>query len=261
LNTITGVGHLHTDRKDVRTQVRTPRFLPPITATIIDKTNILHTNMYVYSQLNYLQNVTATLGMSADFFEGVFVDHQQVNPKLGVTWTPFPRTTLRAAAFRALKRSVISDQTIEPTQVAGFNQFFDDVDGTDSWRYGIGVDQKFSANVYAGTEFSKRDLEGVPFLQITSAGEAVREVDWKEYFGRAYLYWTPHAWLAVSTEYQFERFERAKEFGLGIREVDTHRVPLGVSFFHPSRGVTDFGSLTPLFVTSSRNVGVSSQLA
>jgi outer membrane receptor for ferrienterochelin and colicin len=59
-------------------------------------------------------------------------------------------------------------------------------------------------------------------------------VDWKEYFGRAYFYWTAHPWLAVSTEYQFERFERDKEFGLGIKDVDTHRVPLGVNFFHPS---------------------------
>ena len=48
--------------------------------------------------------------------------------------------------------------------------------------------------------------------------------DWDEYLGaRAYLYWTPHPWLAASVEYQFERFERGRVFGAGtgIEEVNT----------------------------------------
>ena len=79
-----------------------------------------------------------------------------------------------------MKRNLISDQTIEPTQVAGFNQFFDDAEGTDTWRYGIAVDQKFSAHVYAGTEFSKRDLK-VPFSVTTAGITETRKVDWDEY--------------------------------------------------------------------------------
>jgi hypothetical protein len=43
-----------------------------------------------------------------------------------------PGTTLRAAAFRVLKRTLITDQTLEPTQVAGFNQFFDDANLTEA---------------------------------------------------------------------------------------------------------------------------------
>ena len=53
-------------------------------------------------------------------------DTNQFNPKFGIIWNPFPGTTVRAAAFRVLKRTLITDQTLEPTQVAGFNQFFDD---------------------------------------------------------------------------------------------------------------------------------------
>ena len=65
---------------------------------------------------------------SGDFFNGdsdAEDDTDQFNPKFGVTWNPFTNTTLRAAAFRTLKRTLITDQTLEPTQVAGFNQFFD----------------------------------------------------------------------------------------------------------------------------------------
>jgi TonB dependent receptor len=63
----------------------------------------------------------------------------------------------------------------------------------------------------------------------------VREADLKELLGRAYVYWTPHPWLALSPEYQFERFKRVAEF-IGPEEilrVDTHRLSFGINFFHP----------------------------
>ena len=57
-----------------------------------------------------------------------------------------------------------------------------------------------------------------------------------EYLGRAYLFWTPHEWLALSAEYQYERFERDPESPgeEAIAEVETHRFPLGISYFHTS---------------------------
>jgi hypothetical protein len=198
---------------------------------VADTRNVHHTNLYVYSSLNYVKWATVTVGMSADFFKGATVDRDQANPKVGVTLRPLPNTTLRAAVFRTLKRSLISDQTIEPTQVAGFNQFFDDYEGTNAWRYGVGIDQRFSPTLYAGAELSKRDMK-VPLLDAVTG--MTQKDDWKEYLARAYMYWTPHAWLALSGEYQYERFHRRRVFEAGIKEVDTHRLPFGVSFFHPS---------------------------
>ena len=64
----------------------------------------------------------------------------------------------------------------------------------------------------AGVEFSKRDLK-VPFKRISSsAPPETREVDWKDYLGRAYIDWTPHPWLATSAELLYERFDRDPEF-------------------------------------------------
>ena len=40
--------------------------------------------------------------------------------------------------------------------------------------------------------------------------------------------------MALSAEYVFERFERDEDSGFGFTELDTHRVPLGSAFFHPS---------------------------
>lgn len=226
-NLIGGIGYFNSD---LRTVIN---FFPFFSDT---EENLLHhTNPYVYSQIDYPKNVTWTLGGSGDFFEGVPVDRNQFNPKLGLTWNPLPATTLRAAVFRVLKRSLILNQTLEPTQVAGFNQFFDDGPGTESWRYGIAIDQKLPAHIYAGAEFSKRDLN-VPFEKIVGPIRQIQEADWEEHLGRSYLYWTPRVWLALSTEYQHERFERPLD-ATGpelITELSTHRLPVEVSFFHPS---------------------------
>jgi outer membrane receptor protein involved in Fe transport len=150
-------------------------------------------------------------------------------------WNPFPGTTLRAAVFRTLKRTLITDQTIEPTQVAGFNQFFDDPNLTETWRYGGAIDQKFTKNIFGGIEISKRDL-AVPFLDFGADpnNPPTREADWDEYLGRAYLFWTPHPWLALRGQYIFERFKRDEQVPEGLTELNSHRVPLGISFFHPS---------------------------
>ena len=149
-----------------------------------------HKNGYVYASINYPDNVIVTLGISADLFDSAIIDRQQVNPKIGLIWAPSAGTTLRAAAVRTLKRTLISSQTVEPTQVAGFNQFFDDGNATDSWRYGLAIDQKVSPNMYVGAEVSKRDLV-VPTI-FTSVGpgpsaQRVVDIDREEKFGRGLL--------------------------------------------------------------------------
>jgi outer membrane receptor protein involved in Fe transport len=169
------------------------------------------------------------------FIDAAF-EREQFSPKLGVSWNILTNTRLRAAVFRVLKRTFIADQTIEPTQVAGFNQFFDDVDGTESWRYGVGLDQKFTDSLFGGVELSKRDLLDVP-LNITKDDIPVTIFrDWKEQLARSYLFWTAHPWLALSAEYQFERFERNRRIPgeENFLESNTHRIPFGISFFHPT---------------------------
>jgi tetratricopeptide (TPR) repeat protein len=195
-----------------------------------------HFNLYAYSYLNLLKDVTFVLGASGDITDGDspdFKDTTQFNPKFGVIWNPLRATTLRAAAFRVLKRRLITNQTLEPTQVAGFNQFYDDPDATDAWRYGVAIDQRFTRDIFAGVEVSQRDLS-VPFFDVEDPeNPLLRDEDWRERQARAYLFWTPHPWVALRLEYLFERFTTD---GLTDqpKDLDTHRVPIGISFFHPS---------------------------
>ena len=92
----------------------------------------------------------------------------------------------------------------------GRNQFYDDKPATDSWRYGVGVDQKFSQNIYGGAEYSIRELD-VPFIIVTT--NEVQTKDWDERMGRAYLFYIPHKWVALKAEYIYERFKQSTDCG------------------------------------------------
>ncbi|MGH7146848.1 MAG: tetratricopeptide repeat protein [Nitrospiraceae bacterium] len=201
--------------------------------------NAKHTNAYMYSFINPLSNLTFTLGVSGDFYDTknaeVSPDQKQINPKFGMVWNPLPGTTVRAAAFRSLTRALITSQTLEPTQVAGFNQFYDDFESTEAWRYGGAVNQKFSRTVFGGVEYSQRDMD-VPLPAQDAFGGPLKAItqDWHEKLGRAYLFWTPHDWVAVTAEYQYERFIRGEVLNFGVKNMEAQRIPLGLNVFHPS---------------------------
>jgi tetratricopeptide (TPR) repeat protein len=239
-NIIAGGGFFKTDidENTVYTVFGFP--LPPVLSTITTD----HSNLYLYSNIFLPFNFTLTAGASGDFFDQDTkspgtpdndLKRDLFNPKGGITWTPIPGTTLRAAAFRALKRTLITDQTLEPTQVAGFNQFFDDIAGTEVWTYGGGIDQKFCDTVYGGAEFYYRDLYSVPYATLDANGNPIfQTVPWKEDIVRSYLYWTPYKWISLTAEYWYEKFKRDPAFNANILEVETDRIPLAIHFFHPS---------------------------
>lgn len=245
-NIVSGAGYLNQDFNQNTVIDILPFSLPPLfpglpqmvidpdPETIPQENNdIRRANFYSYAQIHVSNSLSVTVGLSADFLKiAKQFDSNQLNPKLGFIWKLFPETILRGAVFREQGIRLEFNQTIEPTQVAGFNQFYDDINGSDSWRYGAAVDHKFSENLFGGIEYSQRDLD-VPRLADTEL--RAEFFDWHEQFGRAYLYKTIGPWFALSAEYLYERFDREDEpLRRGIVDVKTHRVPLGFSFFHPS---------------------------
>ncbi len=220
---ISGLGYYHAESDNLETYSG----FPPETY----KTRVDHTNPYMYSQVHIPDNVTWIMGASMDIYDTQDADREQFNPKMGVTWNLTPATTLRAAAFRTFKRDLISNQTLEPTQVAGFNQFYDDPNLTEAWCYGAAIDQALGRNLFAGLEYSERDLE----ISFQDIGLRYQTAGWDESAGRAYLFWTPHDWVSSSLEYGYSRFERDRAY-VGndyFTTLTTHMFPLGVNFFHP----------------------------
>jgi tetratricopeptide (TPR) repeat protein len=210
------------------------------TLPILDgSTDVRHLNVYTYGNYRLTDAIVLTAGLSYDKLDGDTKDIDgvsSVNPKIGITWSPTPQTSVRAAAFKALKRTLITDQTLEVTQVAGFNQFYDDANATKSWRYGLGVDHKARPDLFVGAEISQRDNDQ-PFVDLTDPANPVRQVqNITEQFARAYAFWSPHRWVALTGQVLYERLE-TKDFvdvTGSPADLDTYRIPLGVRVFHPS---------------------------
>ncbi len=202
--------------------------------------NMDRKNAYLYSNINYVRNLNLTLGISFDSFTSTITGSRKdhVNPKFGMQWNLLESLRLRAAWFETTKSHLIAQQTLEPTQVAGFNQFFDDINGTSARRMGVGLDYHASQTLYGGVEASKRQLQTETSIKSGT-----------EYLYRSYLYWTPHPHWAVKGEFQFERYKRAHKNTLIIKTVPirihTLSAPVSVEYFHPS-GV--FSGVTGTFV-------------
>lgn len=226
-----GAGHFQSTRDRVETaDLQLP--FPPFSFTRTDRFNDdpEQTNAYVYSLTELPQHLTLTLGASGDSFKRSAFERNQFNPKAGVTWKPTASTTLRVAAFRTLQRALVSNQTIEPTQVSGFSQFFADREGEEAFRYGLALDQEVRNDLFGGAEYSWRDLkEPVDFT--TASGIVVRRLERAEQLGRSYLYWAPRNTLSLGVEYLFERFDFSDAPDTNIVSLRTHRVPLQARYF------------------------------
>ena len=143
-----------------------------------------------------------------------------------MTWRISDFITLRAAGFRVVTRSINSDQGLEPTQIAGFNQFFDDQNGTESESGGLAADFRIFPTVYAGLEVTRRDLK-VPFSD--EIGEVFFD-NHRQDTASGYLYWLPNDRLSVSLEPRYHEFET----GTGFATMELTELPLSVKFVSPS---------------------------
>ena len=140
-----------------------------------------------------------------------------------------------------MKPALIANRTLEPTQVAGFNQLFDDPSGTKSTRYGVGVDWQPMRDLSLGAEATWRDLDE-PVL-LDEADYAIENRD--ERYHRLYLYWTPTLNLAVSAAFVYDTYQsergRATDFNERPEKVTTYSLPLVVSYFLPSGAFASLG--------------------
>ena len=198
-------------------------------------------NGYIYSNLNFNPRLTVSVGFSYDSFKDRGLTIDKFNPKLGLQWNLTNALRLRLAWIENIKTPLVTNQTIEPTQVAGFSQIFDDPSGTKSSRIGIGIDTNIGKKTFGGIELSSRNLK-VPIHNLDSISFSFE--DQKEKLYRTYLFSTIHQNWIVKGEIQFEQFSRA-EVGTAPHKIDALSVPIGINYFS-SKGF--FSNLTGTFV-------------
>lgn len=209
-------------------------FGPPTDLSGSSEGKITHPRGYLYANLHLSDALVATLGASYDDYEEdlgfTVLKETRFNPKLGAQWQVNEALRLRAAAFKVLKPALVTNRTLEPTQVAGFNQFFDDVNTTRSTRYGAGFDWALSRQLTFGGEATWRDLDE----PVLAAGSAFEFQERDEQLHRLYLYWTPSQRVSASAGLVYDRYGSEFTDSELPEKVETLMVPLGVRYFLPS---------------------------
>lgn len=203
---------------------------PPCSATT--ESEIHQQNAYAYVNISLSTDLIATLGLSHDVFDDGSLDLRKWDPKVGLQWQANNALRIRAAAFSTLKRALVVEQTIEPTQVAGFSQFFDDLNGTTSKALAAAADLWFNRTLQGSIEVLHRDLTKSPGLLGLSLA-ATTPQDQSEDTGQASLSWIPRKDLVLNVGYVVDNFHwdaTEPTGGLPV-SVRTTEVPLGIKAF------------------------------
>lgn len=192
---------------------------------------------YAYTNAHLPGKITTTLGLSYDAFSStVNTRIDKISPKIGLQWDMTDYFRWRVAWFETTKSHIIAQQSLEPTQVAGFNQFFDEPNGTRVRRMGIGFDARVSDKLFSGFEASEREVK----VPSAPASEEILSKQ-NEQLYRAYLYGLPHTLWAMRGEFQYENLaQNGANTITNPDQIKTISMPLSIEHFHPSGLFTRF---------------------
>ncbi len=206
---------------------------------------------YVYGYAEPFEGTDLVLGLAVERLSSDGDDYTKVSPKFGVTQALPWDLTLRAARGRSIRRALLVETTLEPTEIAGFLQVYDDLNGQVSDRYSLGLDWRAREDLRFGVEASTRNIDS-----IGTAPEGEDENLDESNVG-AYGYWILSDDLALSFQPQFDRFT-SDDTGTYPDRVDTWLAPLELRYFAAS-GLFAFARGTYLYQDLDR--GASSATA
>ncbi|MBT3030922.1 MAG: FecR domain-containing protein [Candidatus Thiodiazotropha sp. (ex Codakia orbicularis)] len=263
---LAGISRQNEDLESVLDLTYQPPFSCPLPSCIFDSQRDL-SQVRAYAYLNYETGPRLMLTGGATLIdeENEFDDDvKKVYPKLGIKYAPQIGSEIRVAAFRN-RNSVVEPslyETLEPTQILGFNQFYDGLDQTDSWNYAAAYNHRFSNNLHMGVSTLYRDLEtkiNILDLSTPFPSESRQSLEYNDKYANLWLNWTPNSQWGFGVEYSYNNYNL--EEGLtaadssilapdGILKLETHKLPVSISHFHPS-GI--IGSLTTTYYNQKGN--------
>ena len=164
------------------------------------KEDFTRVNIYGYAFLEFIENLTISLGVAYDYLEYPInlwlspisrgtKDKDQVSPKIGFNWQAHSSLVLRGVYAQSIG-GVSFDESVrlEPTQISGFNQGFrtlisESIIGAgtapDFETIGLGLTYKSTSNIYLDIQATTRntDVDRFPGTFTFSPAEALIQPD------------------------------------------------------------------------------------
>jgi hypothetical protein len=169
------------------------------------------------------------------------LDEANLHPRLGFSWQPSPALTVRAAYGQHRNPILIANQTLIPTNIVGFNQFFDDSNDALVRNFSAGVDLAVrdllgrKRNVYGGVEVIARDLDlPVEEIDLEDGEIGHKGVDYKESIFGGYLFGVINEHMVFTFEPSIDLAHCQRGCPRDVKRLRTTALPFGLRFFHPS---------------------------
>ena len=153
----------------------------------VDITLGLDFDRFKFMQLNNVTNTEPAFlpfpppGQFIPFTEDRFNEsddvREQYSPKFGLEYEWVTGSRLRFALFRTASDSSTNNQTIKPTQVAGFNQLYSDANFSDAKNIAFGFDRVLSENMDMVFAITRRVVD---YPVLNSANNGYLRYEYKE---------------------------------------------------------------------------------
>jgi tetratricopeptide (TPR) repeat protein len=200
------------------------------------ESTIEQTRSYLYFTSELIDGLELTIGASDDEYDRGPVSLSETSSKFGLRWQFTANQSIRVAAFEALKPALVNNRSLEPTQIVGFNQLFDDPNGTEAETVGVGYDIALSGDMLLGFEASTRELTE-PLVVDPGGGPIAVLEERDEDINRVYFNWTPTKTVsftagAIYDRYKAEPSDTTLFDGLPER-VKTVSLPISIMYFSP----------------------------
>ena len=203
---------------------------------------IHHKNLYLYTRFQSTPNHVFYLGLSADDYSSnkitAIYKKTSVNPKLGYRYKINNDSQFRIAAFKVLKRALIGNQTIEPTQIAGFNQFYDDLNGSISTKHSLAFDHKYNNDLNVGIELSKRTIDSPAEITTVGSKSIARLSNRYENIFKTYIYWIVNPNISINIFPNIEEQRRSFITGAAdstrANKINTTSIPINIKYTNHS---------------------------
>lgn len=181
---------------------------------------------YAYLTLEARPALTTTLGLNYHDLEVPRGQHTGLLPKLGIRWQTTPQLTLRAAAFKTLQSTLLINQSLEPTTLAGFTQFDDLQSGSVLKQYSLGIDHKTGSKLFTGLEAVSQTV--TPLEESGQEGDRNRP---EIHQASAYLNWPVNSRISLAASLEHYRFERQTSPLGQPCNLTTRSLPLEIRYF------------------------------
>ena len=202
-----------------------------------------YANYYYRADWYAARKLQLTLGLSYTIYEDdqQMIDESNIDPRIGIRWTPSDVDEFRVAVSRGTKRRGVADQTLEPITLAGFNQLYDNFTGSRHINIGIAYDRRIAQSTSLGLELFHREID-VPTLDSGEDGTLMPTDDSQsELTVRSYFNKILTSALSLDLTFLYERFERDDKrnsdgdpIQLFPLLIETASLPLGMRYSHKS---------------------------